>query len=119
MLRVGVADASSVSNAELDAYRVLTLGNDRGWGYLRIMAALRTADEYERYAAVLDSRNAPYPIAVAWGVKDPILPLSSRGAAMLAATHLPSLTELPGKHYLQEDQAPAIAELIVKTARRS
>ena len=34
----------------------------------------------------------------------------------LAATGLPYLAPLPARHFLQEDQAPAVAELIEQLA---
>lgn len=34
----------------------------------------------------------------------------------LAATHLPSMTVLPGMHFLQKDNAPDIAAIIARNA---
>lgn len=117
MRRVGIADMSAVSPAELDAYRVLALGDDQGAGYLRIMRRLRSAPPGD-YSAVVDSRRVRYPVAVGWGARDPILPLSRNGLAILAATGLSSMSAVPGKHFLQEDQAPAVAGIIAANARR-
>ena len=119
MRRVGIADMSALSAAELDAYRILALGDDRGAGYLRIMRGLRSSPPAADYSSVLDSRRTPYPVALGWGAQDPILSLTRRGLRVLAATHLTSITTLPGKHYLQEDQAPAVAELIATNASRA
>lgn len=118
MRRVGIADMSALSAAELDAYRVLALGDDRGAGYLRIMRGLRSAPP-GGYRAVVDSRRVPYPVAIGWGARDPILPLKRNGLAVLAATGLASLSAVPGKHYLQEDQAPAVAGIIAANAGRA
>lgn len=116
MRRVGVADMTSLSDAELDAWRVLALGDDQGAGYLRIMSHLRAGSRPPDYRSVVDSRTAPYPVGALWGALDPILPLRRQGLAVLAATHLTSLSTVAAKHYLQEDQAPAVAELIASTA---
>lgn len=119
MHRVGVADSGALSDAELDAWRVLALGPDHGAGYLRIMRNLRPSHRSEGYAGVVDSRITPYPVSLLWGALDPILPLRRQGMTMLRATGLPSLTVVPGKHYLQEDQAPAVADHVAATAARA
>jgi pimeloyl-ACP methyl ester carboxylesterase len=121
MRRVGVADMSAVPEAELDAWRVLALGADGGAGYLRIMKSLRPSHSqaHAGFAAVVDSRTAPYPISVGWGALDPILSLRRQGLSVLRATGLTAMTVVPGKHYLQEDNAPAVAELIASTAARA
>jgi hypothetical protein len=54
-----------------------------------------------------------------WGALDPILSLRRQGLALLRATGLPSVSVVPGKHYLQEDNAPAVAELVAATAARA
>jgi haloalkane dehalogenase len=119
MYRVGIQDRSATSHAEVDAYRLLALGPDGGWGYLQIMSHLREIDETSRYRSVVDSRTAKYPIALAWGAYDPALSLGGRGAAMLRATGLPSMTVLPAKHFPQEDQAPALSKIVVDNAGRA
>ena len=119
MRRVGVADMGALSDAELDAWRVLALGPDNGAGYLRIMRSLRPSHESEGFAAVVDSRRTPYPVSVMWGALDPILSLRRQGLAVLRATGLTSMSVVPGKHYLQEDNAPAVADLVAATAARA
>jgi len=106
-----------VSAAELDAYRVLMLGSDTGAGYLRIMRALTNRDGGPRdYRAVVNATRNPYPVQVVWGALDPVLPLRRYGIKALAATGLPYLRALPARHFLQEDQAPAVSELIEQLA---
>ena len=119
MRRVGVADMDALSDAELDAWRVLALGPDGGAGYLRIMRNLRPSHESERFAGVVDSRRTRYPVSVMWGALDPILSLRRQGMSVLRATGLASMTVVAGKHYLQEDNAPAVAELVAATAARA
>ena len=47
----------------------------------------------------------------------PILQLRRHGLEMLAATDLDELTAVDGKHFIQEDNAPAIADAVVRIAR--
>lgn len=115
MYRVGVLDRAAVPHEEIDAYRVLALGPDGGGGYLNIMRHVR--DVPVDYAAVVRPADGAYPVQIVWGMHDPILKLRTHGVRMLAATGLPTMTTLPGKHFPQEDQAPAIAEMIARIAR--
>lgn len=116
MYSVGIADRSATTPAEVDVYRALLLDPDAGAGYLRIMGLLGRQRGRIDYSHVVDSRTAPYPVALAWGGMDPILSLRRVGWRALAATHLPSMTVLPGKHFLQEDNAPEIAAIIARNA---
>ena len=118
MLRVGIADASAVSDEELDVHRRLLFDADGGAAYLRIMRALRTSPAGP-WDDVVDCRFAPYPIDVMWGARDPILSLRRFGWPMLEASHLPSLKVVQAKHYLQEDRPDEVASLICCTARRA
>ena len=111
-----LAPPLNISDAEIDAYRLLALGEHAGAGYLNIMRSLRGRDAVGRYHDVVDTRRVPYPVQVLWGASDPILSLRRMGWPLLAATHLPSMTLLPGKHFLQEDNAPEIAAIIARNA---
>jgi len=116
MYRVGVQDRSALSPQEVEAYRLLALGGDGGAAYLRIMQGLRGGQPGERWAQAVDSRTVPYPVRLVWGGLDPALPIRRYGYDLLAATGLPGMTVLPAKHFLQEDQAPAIAGIIAQNA---
>ena len=116
MYAVGIANRSATTDAEVDVYRALLLEPDGGAGYLRIMGLLGQQRGKVDYSHVVDTRSVPYPVALAWGGLDPILSLRRMGWRALAATHLPSMTVLPGKHYLQEDNAPEIAAIIARNA---
>jgi haloalkane dehalogenase len=67
-----------------------------------------TQAKENRYTAVLRDRR--YPVQIVWGGQDPILTLAVRGEQALRAAGLTEVTMLPGKHFLREDQAPAIAD---------
>jgi len=117
--RVGVADSSALGRDEADAYRLLALGDDDGAGYLNIMRNVRASASTTgaSYRDVVDTAHVSYPVQVIWGAQDPILTLRRRGLEMLSATGLDHMTVVPGKHFIQEDCAPAIAEAIVRLAR--
>jgi len=116
--RVGVADRSALTRAETDAYRLLALGDDDGAGYLNIMRSVRNSGTGpSSYRDVVDTTRVPYPVQVVWGTRDPILTLRRRGLEMLAATGLDRMTAVPGKHFIQEDCAPAIADAVERVAR--
>jgi haloalkane dehalogenase len=118
MYRVGVADRSALNTAEADAYRLLALGDDGGAGYLNIMRNVRaSATTGSSYRDVVDTRRIRYPVQVVWGARDPILSLRRRGLEMLGATGLDQMTVVPGKHFIQEDCAPAVATAIDRMAR--
>ncbi len=107
----GVADRSAVPNAELDAYVDLLKREDRGRAFLKIMRGFeRTAVKRDLYRSVLGSRR--YPVQVVWGTRDPALKVDIHGEAVRRAASVDTIHRLPGKHFLQEDQAPAIADLV-------
>ena len=54
-----------------------------------------------------------------WDAKDPILPLRRYGWRAMVAAGVPSIHTLPAKHFLQEDHAPQLGELIGTFAARS
>ncbi len=120
MYRVGILDRSAVPEVEVDAYRDLALGPDAGAAYLQIMRGLHaTRGETKDYRPLLHVDSAPYPVQIVWGAKDPILTMKRFGWRALEATGLPSMSIVPARHFLQEDQAPAISALIAHHADRA
>jgi haloalkane dehalogenase len=112
----GVADLSAVSRAELTAYLALVRGPDRGRAFLQVMRrAERTAAKQARYRAAVG--GVPYPVQAVWGAADPAMTLASYGERARAAAGLDRVHTVPGKHFPQEDQAPAIARQIAEMAR--
>jgi pimeloyl-ACP methyl ester carboxylesterase len=114
----GVGDMSAVSAAELGAYVELLKREDGGKAFLRIMRGFeRTPEKAAAYNAVLaDSR---YPVDVLWGANDPALTAHVHGEIARRAAGLERLETVPGKHFIQEDQAPAIAERVARLAARA
>ena len=113
----GIGDRSSVSAAELDSYLTLMKGPDRGRAFLQIMRSTeRTPDKQARYRAAVG--NVPYPVQAIWGADDPAMTLAAYGERARAAAGLAEVVTVPGKHFPQEDQAPAIAQKIAEQALR-
>ncbi|HYA53408.1 MAG TPA: alpha/beta fold hydrolase [Streptosporangiaceae bacterium] len=118
MRRQGIGDRSSVSTAELDTYLTLMKGPDRGRAFLQIMRSTeRTPAKQARYRAAV--RNVPYPVQAIWGADDPAMTLAVYGEKARAAAGLAQVATVPGKHFPQEDQAPAIARKIAEQALRA
>jgi haloalkane dehalogenase len=113
----GIGDPASVSKAELDTYLALIKGPDQGRAFLQIMrSSQRSAQEQARYRAAV--RDVPYPVQAIWAADDPTMTLAVYGEKARAAVGLPRLYTVPGKHFPQEDQAPAIADKIAELALR-
>lgn len=109
MFLQGIHDRSAVSVDELDAHYELLRRKDNGRAFLKIMQGFElTKAKRDRFAAVLADER--YPRRVVWGEFDPALTLAREGAVAKAFTKVDVVHTVPAKHFLQEDQAPAIAE---------
>lgn len=98
-------------------YRELILVGDGGRAYLESMSSLeRTSQKRELYEGVVDSSRVPYPVQLVWGAYDRVFPLRTHGFHTLAASRLPTPAVLSARHYLQEDFAPELAELVARHA---
>ena len=113
----GIANQQAVADDELDAYFDLLKRDDGGRAFLRIKRGFeRTPEKRRLYESVL--RDVPYPIQVVWGELDPALKQSVHGEQARLAAGLDSIHALPARHFLQEDQAPAVAGHIAALAGR-
>jgi pimeloyl-ACP methyl ester carboxylesterase len=113
----GIEDVGSVPREELDAYVDLLREGDGGHAFLRIMRGFeRTQEKRRLYEGVL--RDGRYPVQIVWGANDPALKLAVHGEIARRAAGLDEIHTVPAKHFLQEDQAPAVAEYIVHLASR-
>ena len=111
----GLEDRGAMAKEEIDAYVDLLKRGDGGKAFLRIMRGFeRTAEKQALYVSAL--RDVPYPVQIVWGERDPALPPSGQGEAARRAAGLDEIHTLPAKHFLQEDQAPAIADRVAAIA---
>jgi pimeloyl-ACP methyl ester carboxylesterase len=112
----GIQDRQAVSAEELDAYVDLLREGDGGRAFLRVMRGFeRTAEKQRLYEKVL--RDGRYPVQIVWGANDPALKLGVHGEQARRAAGLDQIHAVPAKHFLQEDQAPAVAEHVARLAR--
>jgi haloalkane dehalogenase len=106
----GVARRDAISRAEIDVYHHLLRRDDGGQAFLRIMRGFELTMEKRRllWDGLAERR---YPARIVWGERDPALGLDQLEIAkrVLGVTE-PTL--LPAKHFLQEEQAPAIAQVV-------
>jgi haloalkane dehalogenase len=111
----GIGDFGQVNKAEINAYRTLMKGDDRGRAFLKVSrSAQTTSDKQELYHRVLENRI--YPVQVVWAAQDPAMPTDTYGEKARAAAGLAAIDRIPGKHFPQEDQAPAIAARVASIA---
>jgi haloalkane dehalogenase len=116
MRYVGVS--RRVSAAEIACYVPLLLGNDGGRAFLKIMRGFETTpDKQRRYLSAVGS--VPYPVQIVWGTRDRALPWRRYGVQAQEAAQVDSPILLRGKHFLQEDCAPQIAEAVARIARKA
>ncbi len=108
MRAIGIADQRSVSDAELAAYRVQLLDQDGGASFLRMMGSFEK--DATTAARMRDGARAVRHRQVVWGSKDPALSRRRYGKIAQEVVDVPTVHELPGRHFLQEDCAPGIAE---------
>ena len=106
----GLGNPAVVSKAEIYAHRELLTRADRGRAFLRIMRGFELSDEKSRLLAEgLATRR--YPARIVWGERDPALGIDQlRIAQRVLGVEDPLL--LPAKHFLQEDQAAAVADAV-------
>ncbi len=114
---VGIADRGAVPAAEVDAHHALLKRGDGGRALLRIMRGFElTAEKEELFLTGLGRRE--YPAQVVWGAEDRMLG-EDRRRAVQSALGVEEATLLPAKHFLPEDQAPAVAEAVSALADRA
>ena len=115
MLRVGVLDPLSLSRAESDAWLQLIRFGDHGRSILRTARGVDdvAAAAGERYAEAVRALTVPRQLI--WATSDPVLPLEREGAVTHALTG-GELHEVPGRHFLQEEQYETIAWRVAELA---
>jgi haloalkane dehalogenase len=110
-----IGNVAATPREEVDAYVDLLKRGDGGRAFLRIMRGFeRTVEKRRLYESVL--RDVPYPVQVVWGERDPALKLEVHGEQARLAAGLDEVHTVAAKHFLQEDQAPAVAGHIAALA---
>ena len=111
----GIGDASQVSRADLNAYLALMKGDDRGRAFRQVSrSAQATPGKQALYRRVVGCES--YPVQIVWAAQDPAMPIGTYGERARAAAGLAAIEQVPGKHFPQEDQAPAIAARVASIA---
>ncbi len=110
----GIANRAATPAEEVDAHIELIRLGDGGRGLQRIIRGFEPTAEKQRL--YLDGiREAGWPARILWGERDPALGADDRRPIEQALGI--DATILPAKHFLQEDQAPAVADAIAGLAR--
>lgn len=110
----GIGDRSATPPQEVDAHIALLHHDGGGHSFRKIVRGFERTAEKERFY-VDGLRDAGWPAQVIWASDDPALG-SDRLQAVEDALGVEA-TILPGKHFIQEDQAPALAGRIAALAR--
>ena len=109
----GVLDRQESPPEQLLPYLRRLKDPDNGRAFLRIMKGFEPTAARE--ATILGVLGQDRPTQVIWGELDPALPMAKHGVAAAAAAGV-DLVRLRAKHFLHEDQGPAIAEKVVALA---
>ncbi len=111
----GIGDRSAVPRSEVGAYYDLLKREDGGAAFLKIMRGFELTRAKQDFLWHGLAERA-YPASVLWGKDDPALEMKyCRIACDVLDVEAPRL--VAAKHFLQEDQAPAIADAVEATAR--
>ncbi len=106
----GIEDRSATPRHDVQAHIHLLKHSDRGRAFLRIMRGFELTPEKQRFLWDGLAGHA-WPARIVWGERDPALGLD-RLAVVEKVLGTNDTILLPAKHFLQEDQAPAIANAI-------
>jgi pimeloyl-ACP methyl ester carboxylesterase len=109
----GIADRSATPAHEVDAHIALLHRDGGGRSFRRIVRGFERTAEKERFY-VDGLREAGWPATILWGERDPALGSERRRAVEQALGMQAQL--VPAKHFLQEDQAPAVADAVASVA---
>ena len=113
----GVNDRKAASPDALSVYVELLKRKDGGKAFLQIMRGFEPTENKESlYRGAVQALEVP--VQVLWGALDPALTLTQYGLPLKDWVGEDNFHSLPAKHFLQEDQAPTLAEWIYKLAHR-
>ncbi len=106
----GIEDRSATPRSEVMAHVELLRRGDDGDAFLKIMRGFELTEAKERFFFEGLAKRS-YPAQVVWGRDDPALG-AERRLEVKRALRTEDEILLPAKHFLQEDQAPAVADAI-------
>jgi len=110
----GIGNTEATPKAEVGAYYDLLKRADGGAAFLKIMRGFELTQAKQDFLWN-GLEDHPYPAVVLWGKDDPALGMRyCRIACDVLGVEQPAL--VPAKHFLQEDQAPAIADAVAGLA---
>jgi pimeloyl-ACP methyl ester carboxylesterase len=110
----GIVDRAAVPRSDVYAHYELLKRDDRGRAFLRIMRGFEITEAKQQL--LWDGlAKRPYPARIVWGERDPAIPLEQMREAQ-KALRVDDPILLPAKHFLQEDQATAVAQAIADLA---
>lgn len=114
--KMGVVNDNEIQKEEIKAYVDLLKREDNGKAFLKIMRNFSDTEEFRDrcYSAV---QNVPYPVQAVWGADDPALTLERYGKEIKEIAGLDKITELPSRHFLQEEVWMGIADKIDAIAK--
>jgi len=110
----GIENRRATPRSEVMAHIELLRRGDNGAAFLKIMRGFELTEAKERFFFEGLSER-PYPAQAVWGRDDPALG-EQRRHEVKRALRSEDESLLPAKHFLQEDQAPAVAEAIAALA---
>jgi haloalkane dehalogenase len=112
--RQGVEDRSALTRNECFAHYELLRRGDGGRAFVRIMQGFELTEEKRRllWDGLAERR---YPAAIVWGMRDRVIDARQLAIAK-QVLGVEDAVELPARHFLQEDQAEAVAEAIADVA---
>jgi pimeloyl-ACP methyl ester carboxylesterase len=101
------------------AHYELLKREDGGRNFLKIMRGFELTEQKQRLLwDGLEPERRAFPAQIVWGAEDPALGANSR-AGVQKALGIDDPILLPARHFLQEDQAPAVAAAIAALAKRA
>jgi haloalkane dehalogenase len=110
----GIGDRSATPAHEVDAHIALLHRDGGGRSFRQIVRGFELTAEKERFYTD-GLREAGWPATILWGDRDPALG-EDRRRAIEDALGVKARV-ISAKHFLQEDQAPAVADAIAEVAR--
>lgn len=109
----GIGDRSATPAHEVDAHIALLHRNEGGSTFRKIVRGFERTEEKERFY-MEGLREIEWPATILWADRDPALGEDRR--RVLEEVLGPGAKVISAKHFLQEDQAPAVADAIAGLA---